>query len=111
MAKLFALYPPRPDVEASMMAYLEETRAVHPYVLSHALHRVTRQKREFLPSCYEILRAAAGYVRERHRLRRGLNPGYNAWIGAGDDDSIDIDRWLGEQALALPLLGEGDSER
>ena len=110
MAKLFALYPPRPDVEASMMAYLEETRAVHPYVLSHALHRVTRQKHEFLPSCYEILRAAANYVRERHRARRGLNPGYNAWTG-DNDETINIGHWLEQQALAVPLLGEGDSER
>lgn len=101
MAKLFAMYPPRPDVEATMMAYLEETRKVHWFVLSHAMHRVTHQKREWLPSCYEILRAAAQFLREQSRLNRRLPiDAYNPWNDLQQDD-INIDQWLDRQQEVL----------
>jgi hypothetical protein len=109
--KLFTLYPQQKDMlELRARAYIDETRDVPAWALSHGLQRLVRKKTDFAPSVAEIRKECALFVRERHRLANGLDPsGWNPHTDAGE---IDVERWLqrSSEQLRLPALTSGAAQ-
>ena len=101
LLKLFSLYPPRPDAEMTIAAYMEELRDLPSLLISHALHRLVRRKGEFAPNVATIRRECAHLVRERQRAANGLEP------TGGLDGEIDAEKWLQRAQDPLPALPAG----
>jgi len=75
VVKLFALFPPQPDVELRVESWLEELRGLPWRWVSRALAQLTSEDRVFCPSCSEVKVAVAKLV---HAERRRSDPEYNA---------------------------------
>lgn len=80
LVKLFAMYPAQGSedtVRLRLLAYHGELANIHTRVLGYALRKVTREKRDnadYLPTTYQIRRAAAQVVREDKIHKRGGDP-------------------------------------
>ncbi len=102
LGKLFSLYPPRPDAEMAMAAYLDELGDVPALLLSHGLKRLVRRGGDFVPSLAAIRKECARLLRARHRAAMGLEPEGNS--SRTDPDEIDAERWLARARNPLPML-------
>lgn len=123
IAKLFSMFPPPPDMEASVMAYLQETRDIPWLFVSHAIRRLIDRPvsergslvpRRFLPSISEIRHEAARVIREFKLRAEGKPIAEHSMRG---DFELRPDRWI-EQApqvveilQAHGLLGARDVKR
>jgi hypothetical protein len=85
VTKMFSLYPPQPDVEMRMEAYLDELRGIPWRWVSVALRDITEEpKRVFCPSINEVKAAVARRVISR---RRRADPTYNAELAVTGSDT------------------------
>ncbi len=87
ITKLFALFPPQPDVEMRLEAYTEELAAIPWRWVSRALARLTEEPgRVFCPAISEIKSVIARLI---HGERRRTDPRYNAsQVSGGDEGQI-----------------------
>jgi len=96
IGKLFALYPPQPDVELRLEAYLEELRGIPWRWVSRAMADLTEEPgRVFCPSISELKGAIAKRIRQQ-RIREaqaGVDTTYIAHRASGGEDDNQIG-WL-----------------
>lgn len=105
ITKLFSMYPLAGNQapELTMSSYLEELQDVPALILSHALHRLTRKTKTFLPSVGEIRAEAGRVVAMANRAAKGQDPsGYNPREEPGQIEDCEL--WLTRDRIlqALP---------
>jgi hypothetical protein len=108
--KLFAMFPPPPDMEASVAAYIEQTRDIPWLFVSHALKRLVDRPvfdrgslmpRKWLPTISEVRYEAARVVREFKLKSEGRDAREYSVHG---DFALDIDRWIEKAPEVLQVV-------
>lgn len=99
LTKLFAMYPPPPDLECSMASYRQDTRDIPTFFLRHAFallrdepvfEKGDKVPRRWLPTISEIRFAAARVIRTHKLLCEGRDP--NAYSTAAA--FFEPQRWI-----------------
>lgn len=110
MAKLFSIFPPPVDMEASVSAYIEQTCDIPWLFVSHALKRLVDRPvfdrgslipRKWLPVVSEIRYEAARVIREFKLRSEGRDTReYNVH----GDFSLDVERWVEKAPEVIQTL-------
>ena len=101
IAKLFASFPPQPDVALRAEAYFEAFEGIPWRWVSRGLHSlVTEPGRVFCPSVPEVVGSVARLVRQ---ARRKSDPSYVAHLAAGGEsgDAAELRFLRGEVSASL----------
>ena len=111
-SRLFSAYPTS-DAEASIEAYMGETRDIHPLVISHALAELRDKPvyehgqpvaRRFAPSVQEVRRACAVVIRRWTRQAQGKDPDGYSPQGTHELDANAVSRWIARGTDLMEML-------
>jgi hypothetical protein len=110
MTKLFSLYPPPPDMETSLAAYVEETSDIPWLFVSHAIRRLIDRPvydrgalmpRKWLPTISELRYEAARVIREAKLRSEGRDPREYSLHG---EFQLNPDRWIDKAPEVLVIV-------